>query len=133
MTKTYVPHIDNEVVQKIADEEHFGDSEKVPTTTARSLSIEGVSIESRYGNVIDTVLCDSKATKVYCVTLKPCTWGAARETGKLLSNALTELDCGYNGLHITGPGGGSIDYHPHWDANHPDYVAPLFNESVRRH
>ncbi|XHC10655.1 hypothetical protein ABWH98_24515 [Labrenzia sp. ac12] len=153
LNKSYVPEIERDVVQKIANEKYHGDTEKVPTTTARSLTVKGVAIESRYdkadeynllaeivdglptacSKLIDGIFCDSKATKVYCATLKHCSWGMARQIGYLLSEALVDLDGGFNGLHITGQAGGSIDYHPCWPGNPDEDLPPCCSESVRRH
>lgn len=134
MARPIVPEFEPEVVRAIADRHHFGDQEKVATTTITSLEAHGVMLSSRYDKAgeyramtrmvegvdaplrgfISDIWCDSKANACYSVNLLPCTYMEARAIADQLDAACMKHNSGHNGISISGSGGGHIEVDPHW-------------------
>jgi hypothetical protein len=115
-----VPRLEAEVVNAAA-RRYGGDTEKVPTTALRGVTVRGVTLSSRYSKAdeleemgrvieimtddiaaaIESVFCDSKACADYLVTLRSNEVSERVNSG--IRDAFIEGAGGFNGLRVVGP------------------------------
>ncbi|WP_292054923.1 MULTISPECIES: hypothetical protein [unclassified Brevundimonas] len=134
MSSVRIPKREPEVVKAEADRFHSGDDEKVPTTTVGDVSVDGVSISSRYDKahelkimvsvvealplkyrtLINSVFCDSKAQACYSVELNPCSRVQAEKLAAKFEELIMSHSSGHNGVYFNGAAGTSLVLDPNW-------------------
>jgi DNA-binding FadR family transcriptional regulator len=116
-----IPTHEPEIVAAEAKRLWRGDSEKVPTTSLRTVAFRGVQIDSRYRkahefetmiaaasrfdaeeiSMIDAIWCDSKACAYYHIILKK---GVPKEWANVICTSfaayILQVDGGYNGIDV---------------------------------
>ncbi|GAA0777551.1 hypothetical protein GCM10009434_28570 [Brevundimonas olei] len=137
MSSVRIPTREPEVVKAEADRYHFGDDEKVPTTTVGDVTVDGVSISSRYDkahelqvmvavvsglsqsdrSLVDSVFCDSKAQACYSVELNPCSRSQAETLAKNFEALILCHSSGHNGMYFNGAAGSSLVLDPNWTSD----------------
>jgi len=130
VTLPTIPRHEPEIVAAIAAKHHFGDDEKVPTTSIKKLMVSGVQIISRYqkahelelmralimtlcrpdGGVVKSIFCDSKAGSCFSIVLHHWDEGLARAIGDHFEKAFMAYNRGHNGLFITVDGADCSKY-----------------------
>jgi hypothetical protein len=123
-----IPRHEPEIVEAIAAKQHYGDDEKVATTSLDHLIVRGVNITSRYQKadeldlmralilalpppffgMVKSIWCDSKASCCYSVVLRerfssPAVFPSAAEIiGACLETTLKSMrPFGHNGIDIS--------------------------------
>ncbi len=136
MTKrtTTVPIFEPEVIAAKVRLWH-GDDEKVATTSLKTLCVNGVTIESRYGKAneyqllseiiagmsllvcssVVNVFCDSKATWVITVSLQHGEAKHAKLIGDHFSREMLGRNGGHNGIFVTCQEREEYFVDPDWD------------------
>ncbi|HZC56024.1 MAG TPA: hypothetical protein VE396_08255 [Xanthobacteraceae bacterium] len=114
-----IPRHEPEVI-KAGARLHFGDDEKVATTSFESIAVNGVKLNSRYGKahelelmrafVLDlpeslcrltaTIFCDSKATNSFSITLRHWTVERAKLIGRAIAESALARNGGHNGITL---------------------------------
>lgn len=109
-------------------------AERVPTTSLRSLVVEGVELSSRYDKAheyetmsgmvrtltpdliehVASIFCDSKATASYTVRLRECSVAKANAIARQFEEGCIICDGGHNGIWLSGSAGGEIHIPPNW-------------------
>jgi hypothetical protein len=130
-----IPRREPELVEAEARQRYHGDTEKVPTTTIKTLTVRGVVITSRYdkaaelelmqemilglhsyqAEMIETLFCDSKACLVFTVELRGhhCEH-AVRAIGQTIEEVALELNGGHNGIFVSAGIDDTIIIEPQW-------------------
>jgi hypothetical protein len=124
---TVIPRHEPEIIEAVATRQHYGDDEKVATTSLDHLIVRGVNITSRYQKadeldlmralvlalpspfcgMVESIWCDSKACCCYSVVLRE--WLSARAfssaaeiIGSCLETTLRSMrPFGHNGIDIS--------------------------------
>jgi hypothetical protein len=122
-----IPRHEPEIIEAVAARQHYGNDEKVATTSIDHLIVRGVNISSRYRKadkfelmralilalpspffgMVESIWCDSKASCCYSVVLRK--WVSARTfssaaeiIGSYLETTLRSMrPFGHNGIDIS--------------------------------
>ena len=134
MRPEVVPRFELSMVEAEARRKWRGNREKVATTPATHLEVDGVSITSRYDkahefdsmagmvkgvaeelrSLIESIWCDSQANACYSVKLRACSREQARIIAEQLDRDCREHDGGHNGIWLEGAAGGQLVVNPWW-------------------
>lgn len=140
MEKRQIPRHEPEVIEAEARKTWRGDTEKVATTSLKSLDVHGVTLSSRYEKAheleamakmvdgvdpahrlsIKSIWCDSKVGFCYSVTLADCSELIGRAIAHQLDMTCRERNEGHNGISIEWNRGIDIDRDPWWPGQDDD-------------
>jgi hypothetical protein len=140
MEKRQIPRHEPEVIEAEARKNWRGNTEKVATTSLKSLDVHGVTISSRYEKAdemeamvnmvdgvdplhrryIESIWCDSKAGFCYSVTLADCPEQIGFAIAHQLDMTCRERNEGHNGISIEWNRGIDIDRDPWWPGQDDD-------------